>query len=314
MSASPFSNPTGPVVAYTFDRNYAPYAVVSMASVQAHCAAPIQFYCLVPKDDQGQFTVFDQLLNRGFRIKFVEIDMSYFAGWPASGRFPLSTYARLLLPKLLDEQVIVYLDPDTVAYRDIEPIFKIPLGSNLIAAALDIAPDYHAVSKIMSDSYSNAGVMIMNLQAFDKNYLDDVGGIMRRYGEQLTAFDQCIINLYTDGRKLHLESCWNQLFIGDQLLISDWKSKLIDPETKIAHYAASPKPWSDWAHPQVRAHWNELVRGYGLSGIPDVPIGTTLHLEQLAHLHDINAEYRQASAVKTILIQQLKNKLRSAIA
>jgi lipopolysaccharide biosynthesis glycosyltransferase len=305
-----FTNRNGPVVAYTFDRNYAPYAAVSMASMQAHCSTPIQFYCLYPDEDASYVGVFDQLLRRGFQIKLVGVDTALFADWPVSKRLPRSTYLRLLLPKLVNEDVLVYLDPDTIAYRDIEPIFKIDLGNCLVAAANDIAPNLHPVSNVMKDPYSNAGVLIMNLKAFNKDYVDELLSICCEYGEKLSAFDQCILNVFTDGKKLHLDTCWNRLFIGDQILVEDWKRSIIDPNTRIAHYAAAPKPWHDWAHPAVRAHWQDLVRTYGLSAIPSEPITSTFHLEQLAHLHDINQEFREASAIKGHIVKQFKSKMR----
>jgi lipopolysaccharide biosynthesis glycosyltransferase len=207
----------------------------------------------------------------------------------------------------------LYLDPDTIAYNDVAPIFYIQLGDKLVAAAPDVAPDYHAVSRVMKDEYSNAGVLLMNLKAFGKRYLDDLVEIIQKFGTNLTAFDQCLLNLYTDGRKQVLDGCWNRLFVGDQIVVDDWKRSLRDPETRIAHYAASPKPWGDWAHPEIREHWRSLVQTFGLVGIPSEPITSTFHLEQLAHLYDINGAYREASGVKERIIQMFKNKLRGGI-
>lgn len=109
---------------------------------------------------------------------------------------------RLLLPRLLHESRVLWLDVDTIVEQDIGEIFDRDLAGNYVAMVEE------PVRSKYPFTYHNAGVMLMDLDALraDDTWRKWIKLINR---EPFTAKDQDVINLICQGEILTLGPEWN---------------------------------------------------------------------------------------------------------
>ena len=132
---------------------------------------------------------------------------------------------RLLLPRLLHESRVLWLDVDTIVEQDIGEIFDRDLAGNYLAMVEE------PVRSKYPFTYYNAGVMLMDLEELwgDRIWRKWVDLINR---EPFTAKDQDVINLICQGEILTLGPEWN--------CAGHITQNAEDPY--IRHYAGSLRP------------------------------------------------------------------------
>lgn len=200
-----------------FDKNYAPYAAVTIYSVFINSNRNIKFYCLVPESDANNIEPIEKLRsNFSVNIKIIPYGEVAFSKWKISGQFSLSTYAKLIIPSFVKEDKVVYLDSDTLVLKDIAELYETSLERFSIAGIKDeYGEEFSLIPRQKNDTYINAGVLLMNLKQLRKeNFLEKCSEIYEKYVEQLKMFDQCIINKYAEGNKLVLDPKWNVQIAG----------------------------------------------------------------------------------------------------
>lgn len=109
---------------------------------------------------------------------------------------------RLVLPRVIEEQRVLWLDVDTIVEQDIGEIFDRDLAGNYVAMVEE------PVRSKYPFTYYNAGVMLMDLE---KLWADDTWRKWIRLinREPFTAKDQDVINLICQGEILTLGPEWN---------------------------------------------------------------------------------------------------------
>ena len=165
------------------------------------------------------------------------------------------TYARLLIPELIKEKRVLYLDSDLVVKADVSSIYNINLGDNILGARLIPSwkgtIDDQLFSELEVDTsrpYFNAGVLLLDLNKWRAN-LDDKSIIKfaNKYASRLLAADQTILNVFfsnavTDiGRTSNIE-------------IYPSKAKLTSFENGIYHFVGAPKPWELFSRMTIPNH------------------------------------------------------------
>ena len=174
-------------------------------------------------------------------------------GWWARQRWPLLSAARFQLPLLLPAEArrCIYLDIDIVVGADVGELYDVdlhgaPLGMVLNTGMTESVRTYITTLGVVPDEYCNAGVMLIDLEAWRRenaaHHLIEHGRAMR---PDIWFFDQDMLNTYFRGRCCFLESRWNHRDAG------------VEAHGVIQHLAGRPKPW------QTRA---EDVMAPGLLG------------------------------------------------
>lgn len=156
-----------------------------------------------------------------------------------------TTYFRLFLPNLYPQyDKVLYLDSDIVILDDIAKLYRIDMGTNLVAAAPDDVIQFNEVFQVYAEKvvgvadyrrYFNAGVLLMNLHEMRKF----------RFQEKLiysldritfaVAQDQDYLNRLCKGRVKLLDRVWNRMPIEDpEIRVED---------VKLIHYNLAFKPW-----------------------------------------------------------------------
>ena len=158
--------------------------------------------------------------------------------------FTLTIYFRLFIPALFPEyDKGIYLDSDIVVPGDISELYQIPLGENLLGAAID--PVVSAVPELTrhaelcvgveSDRYFNSGVLLMNLKklreaGIDQRFLE----LLNKYHFDCIAPDQDYLNAMCKGKVSYLPAFWDAM-------PSDAAEPVENP--KLVHFNLFAKPW-----------------------------------------------------------------------
>jgi UDP-glucose:(galactosyl)LPS alpha-1,2-glucosyltransferase len=183
------------------------------------------------------------------------IDTMRFKELPTQEYFPISMYYRLILPLILQEGIVLYLDADIICLQSIEEIFYTPLDIFSIAAVLDIGTTGEKRSNALNlpgNTYFNSGVLLIDINKWNQeDILRKLMDILLNKDIELQYPDQDALNIVFQGKVHYLDDKWNTIGIVNQ---PDIKMKL--QETKLLHFTAHPKPWSIvWKY---RAH--ELLK------------------------------------------------------
>jgi|GEM_PF-5039395 len=181
----------------------------------------------------------------------------------------LITYARLLLPKLLQASSVYYVDADIVCNRPFIPLEEMESGysSCLVAACQDpcfskLQDEYPGGVQLSEEEqqlpYVNAGFMWMNLAAmrecrFWESYLELItSGVTMRYADQTAINYLCrhrIHLLPEDFNRLFGKIAWDDLDIGANF-----------------HFVFAWKPWMDECGAKsfvARTVFSSVARDFG---------------------------------------------------
>ena len=173
-----------------------------------------------------------------------EINASLFEGFPDMSGDRL-TYARLLLPDIIPEDRVIYLDADLLCNKNFETLWEIDLKESPIAAAQDqsirflkndMPPNSLGVNP--ETPYFNPGIALLDLDRWRREGLSkDVMKYIQSHAEYCKYWDQSALNAVFQGDCSWLEDSWNvPSFVLDQ-----------KPDMRLGslniHYLSWRKPW-----------------------------------------------------------------------
>ncbi|WP_051231179.1 glycosyltransferase family 8 protein [Kaistia adipata] len=176
--------------------------------------------------------------RHGIDCRILRADADALARLPNPGHLTPATYARLFLPDLLPEHDrAIYIDSDALVIADLEPLWRMELGDELVAGVVDSEMRPVSLGKfgVPAGQYINAGVLLMNLERWREERIGPrcVDQLMRH--PELEHADQTAINIVAKGRIRHLDRCFN--FFAAKPLPKEG----MDP--RILHFAGPDKPW-----------------------------------------------------------------------
>ena len=159
--------------------NYVYKLIVSMESVLSNCNKQktfITYHVLcAPEVNENTLIILKSFMKRySLNLEMIFYNMGNNFIFLSHRRYTQVTYYRLLLPIFINLDRILYLDGDTLTYKDISEIFQLDFNDNYVLGTLDyysFGVDYLGLK---SDRYINAGVILMNLEKIrnDKKYYD----------------------------------------------------------------------------------------------------------------------------------------------
>ena len=164
-----------------------------------------------------------------------------------------ATYYRLFLSEYLNEEIVIYLDADTICLQNPSEYIKnsiveLEKSKKIIGAKTEYKKSDFTESEIsnnksyferlnMTDTYFNAGVMLINLSLWKKNNLQSKFLMsMSELWQGIVQWDQDVMNSVIDGDHLELDKNIN-FFPRELTSKSDLKKIL------FFHYVGSKKPW-----------------------------------------------------------------------
>jgi len=131
------------------------------------------------------------------------------------------TYCRILLPQLVKVRRLIYLDCDSLVFRDLSGLFDLELTPPKLLAAvrdsetLSLSQDSLAVAKTMNfpaeGAYFNCGVMLMNLDELRRQrFFESAVEFLNSWTRDYQFCDQSAINFVLYGQIEELAEAWNR--------------------------------------------------------------------------------------------------------
>jgi len=135
-------------------------------------------------------------------IKIIEFIMpTIYSKLPPFGSSK-TTFAKFTFSSLFEDDIVVFLDPDTLILDDISKMKDIDMTGYLFAGVVENLPRYHSdlAGLEKEDSYVNGGVLICNLKLWrETNFEQKVFDYIRKNTKNFN-FDQGILNELGKGR------------------------------------------------------------------------------------------------------------------
>ena len=199
-------------------------------------------------------------------IEFLEWPRELFANVQVVN-YHISSYLRLSLPELIDNEYVIYLDSDTVVFDDVGFMLKeLQCGESPVAASPDWetkrpVQDSEVIAKHAGvegcDTYFNAGVLALDLNALrEEQFATRACDLLSELGEHASYADQSAFNALLAERWHELPRRWNT---------PSWafdKQKSNDLPA-ILHYTNSA-PWLKRRYTPSQALFERIARDLGV--------------------------------------------------
>jgi lipopolysaccharide biosynthesis glycosyltransferase len=190
---------------------------------------------------------------------------------------------------------------------DLGELFATDMQGALIGGVLDSGAsnkDFETLSP--SETYINSGMMLMDLDGLRQDeFLNRCGSIHDQHRDIMQFMDQCVINLYAESRKCLLDARWNFQVLSNWMSQADFQTKFEQIKPAIVHYIGSAKPWQGWCNPPIARLWQHWADQAKIPGVAVAPVTQVAQAMALARALDLNEDFRQASQLKSSIIETL---------
>ena len=235
-------------VFFSVDHRYIPFLGVAIHSLKknlspdSHCTIHV-LYTNIPEELKQRIT---DLSDERAEVSFtnVEKEVALMAGeLNLRDYYTISIYYRLFIASLFPQyHKAIYLDADVVLNKDITAFYEIPLGENLVGAISDAIVNGHedfiryseGSLGIPAKEYFNSGVLLMNLDAFRKERIQErFIELLNKYHFDTICPDQDYLNHLCRGRVQFVDKGWNKMSLDENY----------DGVPGLIHYNMFYKPW-----------------------------------------------------------------------
>ncbi len=231
------------------DDNGCKWLAPLLVSIKKTTKSKVDIYVLfndLSKENMSKLT--SVVSDTHLKIHFTKMtsDFSFYVPkqWPLPALFRLK--ADSALPHV---NKIIYLDIDTLVYRDLKDLWETHLGNNYLAACYGLDKE-RKLGEIDPEQkvkcYFNSGVLLMNLKQMRQ---DKIGEkclkMMRHFNHQLKAPDQDVLNVVCAGKIQPLSSSWNwyvSMARRKQRKLKNIFAEYFSPQPSIIHYYSQYKP------------------------------------------------------------------------
>jgi lipopolysaccharide biosynthesis glycosyltransferase len=214
------------VIALASNERYFPGLYCALASALSHLDAAREADVRVLDGGLSQssreiLSRFVRRFGESVRLEFVSIDDSIFRDATLGPGQSHMTYCRILLPHVVYVPRLIYLDCDTLVFRDLSRLFDLELAPGKVLAAvrdsetLSLSDDSPVLAKAMNlppdGVYFNCGVLLMNLDELRRrHFFESAVDFLNRSGGQYRFWDQSVINFLLYGQIDDLPEHWNR--------------------------------------------------------------------------------------------------------
>jgi lipopolysaccharide biosynthesis glycosyltransferase len=246
-------------IACSADDNFAQHLCVTLFSLMENVSNTYQINVFILDGGISELKrkkIIESLarFEKQARLHFISIDLCQFKDFNETKAISRATYPRIRLAEICPElDRILYLDADIVVEGDVSEIYFTDFHDKAICAVADpnslLAQTYAETLNIVKESFFNAGVILINLDAFRKHNIADTVFAKLKTVEGVTD-DQIALNAVLYDQWEPLDPVWNFLaglsFRKSNKYTTYTNEQLSNAQThpKIIHYA-SPfvKPW-----------------------------------------------------------------------
>ncbi|WP_263353465.1 glycosyltransferase family 8 protein [Acidicapsa acidisoli] len=179
--------------------------------------------------------------GRKYDLTYLEPDPDMFASLPAL-HGNRSCYFRLLLPELVQEDRLLYLDSDILIRCDLSPLFELDMKGSALGAIVGGTAEFTldkelrlSLDQSLTDPAFNSGVLLFDCLMWRRQQLlKECVRFGLEYRNEIRVVDQTILNVLFATSCIHLPNQYNTAITS--------RSEHI-PSEAVLHYIGSPKPW-----------------------------------------------------------------------
>lgn len=248
-------------IALIADKNYhLPLETLLKSFCNQHQGANI--YLLHPDIDEEWLATLAELLDLfGNRLIPIKITDDIFTAYKTLSHISATTYYRLLIPEIIGESRILYLDCDMIIDGPLTELYETDLGDKVVGAVQDLYIDcvtHHYSFAPEFEHYFNAGMILIDCERWrTENITQQCVALAKQFHEVLSYADQDILNLVLHKKWKMLPRAYNVQVAARFPLISFGLGQFVqlaeDLDGKmpvIFHYTTHRKPWLN--HPESR--------------------------------------------------------------
>lgn len=242
---------TLPVIPVFFacDNNYLPFLSVTLKSMLANASKGYDYkiYVITTNLDEQYQKRIKEYESEHVEINIVQLReelLKITEKFHVRDYYSLETYYRFFIADLFPQyDKVLYMDCDIAVVGDIAELYNTQMEGNLLCAVqeevmaeVDVFGSYvEQALGVNRHEYFNAGIMLMNLDAFRKEKIQEQFlDLLSRYKFRVTQ-DEDYLNVICKGRVKLLDLGWNKTAFKNE--------KFNDENLKIVHYKIHWKPW-----------------------------------------------------------------------
>ncbi len=259
-------------IVFTADNNYLQHLGVTLVSLLANNKDETFKIFIFSSDitDANKEKIASIIKPYACEVEYIAFDKKIFEHINA-GRFSIATYYRLLMPKYLTVDKLLYLDVDMVIDSSIKELYEQDIEEYYVAAVEDAwrdRPYCNTLGMSPDAHYFNAGMLVVNLKKWrDENLFDTFLKYEKNATVELESHDQDILNAVFNGRWKRLPLKYNQYeknpdLDRDRLLKVFTEEEILEAQQHpvIVHYIGGRKPWHYRnEHLQKALYWKYLM-------------------------------------------------------
>lgn len=200
------------IICLAADDRYAPYMGLTILSILKNAGPEdaFHFYILDNKISAGQKQKIDSFQAQyQFEITYLTLDEQLFAKCDAKRpTMTLSTFGRYLIPKLIPQDKVLYLDCDILVRGSLLPLWQEDISGYYLAGM----PDYNVIYRgrlkerfgdaFKAQEYVNAGVLLINNKRWrEENLFEKLLDFTEKNTALLSFADQDAINVVCQSAK-----------------------------------------------------------------------------------------------------------------
>ena len=240
-------------IAFAIDAKYTPHLETLIKSI-CYYNKNVNFYVLhndIPREwFEGIQCKLEKMGNNLFSI---HISDDIFKDYKTLEHISSSSsYYRLMIPKLINQDRVLYLDADIIVNGPLSDFYYSDLNGAPVGVVKDYGMGEHFpfpyLDASVSKNYFNSGVLLIDCVKWrNEGLVDTLLQTVEEYGDQVLYGDQCILNIvlrekakyysFTENAQVqYIEAIKNRHNI---------KSISLDATPTIIHYAAKHKPWDN---------------------------------------------------------------------
>lgn len=238
------------------DINYIQHLAVTMASILKNAKKKdnIKFYIISDEINTANKNKISDLKKiHSFKITYIKPNKELLKNCNLAKHTHITsaTYYRLLIPEIIPEDKVIYLDSDIVVRSSLSELYNKYFKGNYILGIKDFFST-DACKRLNLPKYINTGVLLLNSKQMRK---DNITSKMLKSAEnpeqELRQNDQDIINITLSGKIDYLDPKWNT-----QTILNSYGPFCNVKNPNIVHFISSKKPWTS-LKPLNSSHWNK---------------------------------------------------------
>lgn len=185
------------------------------------------------------------------KLYIIDVNTDILNTFKIKDHFSVETYSRLLLLKVLPEDIkrILWLDADIIIHNNIDDLYNMNFGEKALIACKSINQNDEENKKALSfeknQLYFNAGIILFNIEYLREKYNDDflMSYAIENNGK-LKWLDQDVLNavLGKETKIIEYEKYNFMHFSGTKIL--DKQKNYLLKDNCILHYIGCIKPWN----------------------------------------------------------------------